>query len=174
MNKLAIVVPAVAMTIACSSNVSLQPGQWEMVPKVTSLEIAGVPAETAEQLKQSTASEMPPFPTCLDPATVADPADWVARDGAGGFGVVRFSAEPPGPGSSEQRCNFTTRTFENGRIDMAATCPTASGQEQYTYTGTYTATTLDMRISTEAQAATQPTVRTTVAVTGRRTGECSR
>jgi hypothetical protein len=174
MKNLAILSSALVLIFACSSRVSLQAGQWEMTPKITDLQSAGVAPATAERLKEGMASQMPPFPTCISAATAADPANFVIEVGAGGFGVAQFTAEPAGSGSgTQQACNFTRRTFEGGRIDMAATCPTATGVTQMTYAGSYTATTLEMRISTDAQAAGQPGLRATVAVSGRRTGDCS-
>ena len=156
MKKLAILVPTVALIFACSSNTSLQAGQWEMTPKITDIQIDGAPPGAAEQAKQMMAGAMRTQSRCMSAQEAANPAEGLASAGSGGA----------------QGCNFTKRTFEGGRIDMAATCQTPAGQSTNTFTGTYTATTMDMQIQTQA-AVMGRNMRTTITMTGRRTGDCA-
>lgn len=155
MKKLAILAPAVALIFACSSNTSMQAGMWEMTPKITDIQISGAPPGAAEQAKQMMASSLRPMSQCMTAAQAANPGEGFAAAGGGGG----------------QNCTFSKNTFAGGNIDMAATCQTPAGPAQLTFTGSYTADTLNMEIGSQASAAGQQ-VRTTMTMTGRRTGDC--
>ena len=155
MKKLAILAPTVALIFACSSNTSLQPGQWEMTTKITDIQVPGAPPAAAAQMKQMMASQGTQTQSrCITPAEAANPA--------GSFG---------NPGGGAQGCNFTKQTFAGGSIDIAGTCQSPSGNVEMTSTGSYTGDTMTMNFTANAQAMGQ-TVRTSGTMTGRRTGDC--
>lgn len=155
MKKLAILVPVVALIFACSSNNSLQAGQWEFTTKMTDIEIPGAPPAMAEQMKQAMASQAQTQSRCITPAEAANMGGNLAN-----------------PSGSAQGCTFSKQTFAGGTIDVAGTCQAPTGGTvATTLTGTYTAQALDARISANVTGGPQQ-MRMTGTMTGRRTGDC--
>jgi hypothetical protein len=155
MKKLAILVPTVALIFACSSNTSLQPGQWEFTTKMTDIEVPGAPPAVAAQMKQAMASSAQTQSRCLTPAEAANPGGSLAN-----------------PSGSAQGCTFSKQTFAGGTIDVAGTCraPTG-GNVETTLTGTYTATEINARIGANVTGGPQQ-MRMSGTMTARRTGDC--
>lgn len=151
-------IAAVAAIAACSGgSVALQPGQWEMVTKVTDAEVPGAPPAMAAQMKQAIASTPPQTQSrCISPAEAANPVAGLAN-----------------PSGNAAGCTFGKQTFAGGRIDIAATCPSPTGGTmQTTFAGTYTATTMNINFSANIQGGSQQ-VRTSGLLTARRTGDCT-
>lgn len=157
MKKLAILVPAVALIFACSSNNSLQPGQWEFTTKMTDIELPGMPPAMQAQAKQAMAGQQQQtFSRCMTEAEAANPGGSLAN-----------------PGGNAQGCTFSKQTFAGGNIDVAGSCraPTG-GTMDTTLQGTYTGTEINARITANVQGGPQA-MRMSGTMTGRRTGDCA-
>lgn len=157
MKRLALLAPTVAIIVACSggASTSLQPGQWEMTTKMTDIEIPGAPPAVAAQMKQAMTAQAQTQSRCITPAEAANPAGNMAS-----------------PSGNAQGCTFSKQTFSGGAIDVAGSCPgPAGGRMETTLSGSYTATTMDTRISANIEGGPQP-MRMSGTMTGRRTGDC--
>lgn len=156
MKRLALLAPTVAIIVACSGGgVSLQPGQWEMTTKMTDIEIPGAPPAMAAQMKQAMTAQAQTQSRCITAAEAANPAGNMAS-----------------PSGNAQGCTFSKQTFSGGSIDVAGSCPgPAGGTMETSLSGSYTATTMDTRISANIQGGPQP-MRMSGTMTGRRTGDC--
>ncbi len=164
----AVSIAAIAVTAGCNrggggggGSVSLQPGQWEMVTQVTNIEAPGAPPEMAEAMRAAAARQRQTQNRCVTPQEAANP------------GASIMSA------SQSSGCNFTDQTFSGGTMRLVGTCQAPGGQGQVAtrMEGTYTATTMEARITAEITMANAPpggprTVRTSATLQGRRTGDC--
>lgn len=160
MNKLALFAPTIALAAACSGGaVSLQPGQWEHTVQFTSIEAPGVPEAQMTAMRQMmgqprTDSE------CMTPQQAANPTGNMLSPNGG------------------QNCQFTENVFSGGTIRVHGTCQQpGGGTAQMNMDGSYTATTMNVRLTSEV---TMPpgmpgprSVRMAGTVTGRRTGDCA-
>jgi Protein of unknown function (DUF3617) len=147
-----LIAPAVLLVAACGNTYEVQPGQWEMTTRFTSVEMPGMPPALAQQMQQQVASQPQVQTTCITPAQAANPA--------GGM----FSQDPQG-------CTFTEQTFSGGSIRVRGSCQTGQGRTQMSYEGRYTQTTMEGNISAEVTGGPQ-TMRMAGTMTARRTGDC--
>jgi len=163
MKKLALFAPTVALAAACSgSSVSMQPGQWELTTRVTDFQAPGAPAQMLEQMRTS-AAQPQVTNECLTPEQAANPGRWMTN-----------------PGGTSANCTFTDQTFAGGVINISSSCPLPNngGSTHTTLQGTYTATTMEARLSAQLQAGPGAppgmprTISTTGTLTARRTGDC--
>jgi len=160
MKRLMLLAPSVVLLFACSDNaVSLQPGQWDMTMRFTSIEVPGAP-EAAVAPMRTMLSQPQTRSNCVTPEQAANPGGNLLS-----------------PDGDSSRCNYTENTFSGGVIRMRGSCtPPRGGQAQISLDGTYTATTIDAQLTSEVQAppGTQgpQMVRMAGAMTGRRTGDC--
>jgi hypothetical protein len=165
---LAVSIAAITVTTGCNrgggagGSVALQPGQWEMVTQVTGIEVPGAPPEAVEAMRAAAARQRQTQNRCMTPQEAANP-------GAGLMNAGQASG-----------CNFTEQSFSGGTMRLVGTCQAPGGQGQVAtrMEGTYTATTMEARITAEITMANAPpgsprTVRSTGTLTGRRTGDCA-
>jgi hypothetical protein len=164
--KYALTAGTALLLAACGSQqgVSLQPGQWEMTTKMTQVDAPGMPEPLLAQMRTQLASQTQTQSDCMTAQEAANPAGNIVNAGTqGGAG-----------------CQFSESTFAGGNINVRGTCtgPGGPGSMRMTLEGTYTATTMDARISTEMQAPPgmpggAQNIRVSGTLTGRRSGECT-
>jgi hypothetical protein len=157
--------PPLALLFACSgSAVSLQPGQWETTTRMTSIEVPGAPEAMVTQMRAQLANRADTQSRCITPQEAANPAGNMLNPGGGGQG-----------------CTFTDNTFAGGVINVNGSCagPGGRGSMRMGLQGSYTATTIEGRVSAEVTAppgaappGTPQTVRMSGTMTARRTGDC--
>lgn len=164
MKRHIIIAPAVVLLAACGgggAGDSIQPGQWEMVTEMTSVEAPGAPPALVEQMRASMASQRQTQSQCITAEQARNPS----RNMMG-------SQNPAG-------CEFSDTTWSGGNIRIRANCrPPGSPPVQMSVEGTYTAQAINNRINvsmempnpTGAGAAIQ--LRLQGRMTGRRTGDC--
>ena len=153
MNRLMLFTPVVMLVAACGNTYEVQPGQWEMTTRFSSVEIPGMPPAMAQQMQAQLANRPQVQTTCITPAQAANPA--------GGM----FSRDPQG-------CTFTEQTFSGGTIRVRGSCQTpGQGQTQMSYEGRYTQTTMEGNLTAEVSGGPQ-NMRMAGTMTGRRTGDC--
>ena len=154
MKRLILLAPGVALAAACGGGSNtIQPGQWEMTTRFSSVEIPGMPEAMAKQMQQQMANQAQTQTTCITPAQAANPA--------GGM----FSQDPQG-------CNFTEQTFSGGTIRVRGTCQVpGQGQMQMSWEGRYTETTMEGNYTADVSGGPQ-SMRMRGTMTGRRTGDC--
>lgn len=148
---------------AASGAQAMQPGQWEMVTQVTSVELPGAPPEAQAQLRAQQGQSRTDS-RCITPEQAADPA----RD------LV-------GSGQQSRNCQFSDRTFAGGVIRIHATCqqPGGPSRAEMSMEGRFTATTLEGTLTVNATGPNMTggpgtqTLRASSTVRGRRIGECS-
>lgn len=158
MKRLMLFAPAVVIAAACSGQSNtIQPGNWEMVTKITSVEVPGVTGPAAQQMQSAMANRTNTQTVCFTPQQVANP-----------MGGMMGGAENP------QGCQFSDQTFAGGVIRAHATCPgPGNGQIRMSWEGTYTATTMQANVTTETVGGPQ-NMRIGATLTSRRTGDCPR
>ena len=159
MKKLALFAPTVALAAAYSgSAVTMQPGQWEHTMQFTSIEAPGVPEAQLAMMRQQMGQARTES-SCLTPEQAAHPTGTMLN-----------------PGGS-QNCQFSENVFAGGTIRVHGTCQQPGGASaQMNMDGTYTATTMNVQLSSEM---TMPpgmpgprSLRMSGTMSGRRTGDC--
>jgi hypothetical protein len=140
---------------------AMQPGQWEMVTQVTAIEMPGAPPAAQAQLRAQQGRSQTDR-QCITPEQAANPSRNLVS------------------GAQSGSCQFGDTIWSGGVIRIRATCrqPGGSGQAEMAMEGSFTATTLDARLSVSA---TGPNIsggpgtqqmRATSIIRGRRVGEC--
>jgi hypothetical protein len=170
MKRLIILAPAIALTgiaAGCSKGADqLQPGQWEMVTQVKSIEIPGAPPEAQARMR-SGVGQSQTNRDCLTPERARNPLQQMREMMSRGQAA---------------NCRFTDEVFGGGVIRIRATCPgpggQASGGGQVSLEGSFTATTLQATLSISAQGANPAMpgatgMNMTAEVRGHRVGECA-
>ncbi len=140
---------------------AMQPGQWEMVTQVTALEMPGAPPAAQAQLRAQQGRSQTDR-QCITPEQAANPSRNLVS------------------GAQSGNCQFGDTIWSGGVIRIRATCrqPGGSGQAEMAMEGSFTATTLDARLSVIATgpnltgAPGTQQMRATSIVRGRRVGEC--
>jgi hypothetical protein len=164
MKRLVLWAPSLALLAACSGGGSdqIEPGMWETTTRMTEVEMPGMPPAMAEAMKAQLANQTQTQSQCITPEQAANPAGKMLN-----------------PGGGNQGCTFADSTFSGGVIRVRGTCPGPNGQGQATMSleGTYTARTMEGRISAEVTApAGQPAgpqnIRMSGTLASRRTGDC--
>ena len=166
-SMLAVGIAAVAITAAClrGGTDQRQPGEWESVVTLKSVEIPGAPPQMAAMMsgrigQSQTGRE------CLTPETARDPLGEMRRMLTQGNG---------------QACTFTDQVFAGGTIRIHGTCPGPNGQGSagVALDGTYTETTMQATMTVNAQGAGVVPIpgatgmRMSTEVRGRRVGDCT-
>ena len=141
------------------AGVAMQPGQWELVTRMTALEMPGAP----EDLVAAVRAQLPAPLTqskCVTPAQAADPSTMM------------------GGAATNPACEISEAAFSGGAIRMRLICrrPDAPAM-RYRMSGGYTAATMDLGwdIETEVQGlagAETQAMRMHGTVSARRTGAC--
>lgn len=161
MKRLLLCVPALSLLAACSeSTVSLQPGQWEMTVQFTAMDVPG-----AQEAQLTAARQVMAQPNvrsaCITPEQAANPASTLLS-----------------PDGESGACQFGDTTFSGGVIRVRGTCQPPDGTSaQMEMDGSYTATTIESRLTqrlTAPPGGPGPELMTlTGTLTGRRTGDCA-
>ena len=157
--------PSLALiAAACSGGGSdqIQPGMWETTSRMTDVQMPRMPPAMAEQMKAQMASQTNTQSQCITPEQAANPAGNMLNQGG-----------------EAQGCQFADSTFADGRINVRGTCPGPGGAGRATmaWEGTYTATTMEGRITAEVQAPAgaaggPQNIRMSGTLSSRRTGDC--
>lgn len=161
MNKLVLFAPTIALAAACSgSAVTLQPGQWETRVQFSSIEMPGAPEAVLVPMRAAM-SQPQVRSECMTPEQAANPTGRMMNTG-----------------SNPNACQFPENVFTGGTIRVRGTCQDpARGTMQISWDGSYTATTMEARVSAEMRAppgAQGPqTIRMSGTMSGRRTGDCA-
>jgi hypothetical protein len=141
----------------------MQPGQWEMVTQVTSVEAPGAPPQAQAQLRAQQGRSQTDR-RCITPEQAANP-----------------TGDLVGSGPQSRSCQFSDRTWAGGVIRVSATCRQPGGgasQAQLAMEGRFSATTLDATLTVSATGPNMSggsgiqRVRASSSVRGRRVGEC--
>ena len=157
--------PSLALlATACSGGGSdqIQPGMWETTSRMTDVQVPGMPAAQAAQMKAAMANQAQTQSQCITPEQAANPAGNMLNQGG-----------------DAQGCQFSDSTFAGGRINVRGTCPgpAGAGTATMSWEGTYTKTTMEGRITAEVQAPAgaqggPQTIRMSGTLASRRTGDC--
>jgi hypothetical protein len=155
---------AAADQAPAAAGVSLEPGQWEMVTRVTTMEIPGASPEAQAQIRNQVGQSQT-NQDCLTAERARNP--------------IQEMREAMSRGQAAS-CRFTDEVFGGGVIRIHATCPGAVGEGssgQIAMEGSFTATTLQATLTLNVRG-TNPAVpgatgmRVTAELRGRRLGEC--
>ena len=166
MMRMILLVPSIALVAACSGGGAdtIQPGQWEMVTQMTSVEAPGAPEPVVAQMRSAMANQRQTQSTCITPEQARNP-----------------SRNMVGQSNNAAGCEFSDTTFAGGNIRIRANCrPPGAGQMEMSVDGDYTATTMNGRIAVNMQAPGMAggggvqQIRMSGTLTGRRTGDCAR
>ena len=163
MKRLVLWAPSLALLAACSGGSDqIQPGMWETTSRMTEVEIPGMPPAVAEQMKAQMANQTQTQSQCITPEQAANPAGNMLN-----------------AGGDAQGCQFSDSTFSGGVIRVRGTCPgpAGAGTANMSWEGTYTATTMEGRITAEVQAPPgaqggPQNIRMSGTLASRRTGDC--
>jgi hypothetical protein len=168
---LAVSIAAIAVTAGCggggsgggSGAAQRQPGQWESVTTIKSIDIPGAPPQVLQQV-QAQVGQAQTQRECLTAEQTRDPMAQMRRMLSQG---------------NTGNCNFTDQVFAGGTIRIRGTCnPPGGGSAQVSLEGSFTATTLEANLTMNAQGpagAAMPGVTSmnmTAEVRGRRIGDC--
>lgn len=142
---------------------SLQPGDWEMISQMTSVEAPGAPPEMVDQMRANLPNQRQTQRQCVTPEEAANLARNLIGRNAG-----------------SQGCEFSDTTFAGGVVRIIATCraPDGSASMSLSVEGEFTATQLNsvMRVEVTGPNPTgegTQTVRMAGTMTGRRLGPCA-
>ena len=168
MKPIILFAPAIALAglaAGCNKGADeLQPGQWEMVMQVKSLEMPGAPPETQAQLR-SGVGQSRTNQECITAERARNPVQQMRQ----------MMAQ-----SAAANCRFSDEVFGGGVIRIRATCPGPGGQAagggSVSMEGTFTATTLNATFSVNAQAGgpgmAAGGMNMSAEIRGRRIGDC--
>ena len=162
---LAVSIAAIAMTAGCNRGgaAQRQPGQWETVTTIKSIEMPGAPPQVLEQVRAQVGQAQTQR-ECVTAEQARDPLAQMRRMlSQGNIG----------------NCNFSDQVFAGGTIRVRGTCsPGAGGTAQVSLEGSFTETTLEANMTMNAQgpaSASMPGVtgmNMTAEIRGRRVGDC--
>ena len=148
--------PALAACSGAGGSTSIQPGQWETTTAFTTIEAPGMPPAALEAMRGQMANQRQTQTSCITPEQAANPAGDLMKGGGG-----------------ETGCQFSQSTFAGGVINVQGTCPGGPGGAtlSMSWQGSYTATTMEGRFTTEVQGGPQ-SMRMIGTMNGRRIGDC--
>jgi hypothetical protein len=158
--------PAASAPIAGPGPQSIQPGQWEMTQQLGQVDMPGAPPQVLAQIRARQNRPPQTSRTCITPAQAANP-----------MGQFR---EMMTRGQHGATCQPTDTVFGGGVIRISVVCRGTGGgpsQGRFAMEGTFTGTTIQARVSIDAQGpaagghGTQ-TMRMSSTLSGRRVGEC--
>ena len=160
MKRMLWMAPPAAALLACSgSTVSLQPGQWETTVQFSNIEMPGAPDQMANMMR-GMMSRPQTHANCLTAEQAANPMGRLVNSGNG------------------NNCTFQENTFSGGTIRVRGNCQNPGrGTMQISWTGNYTATTMQAQVSAEIHAPPgtpgPQEVRMSGTMNGHRTGDCA-
>jgi hypothetical protein len=153
-------IAAIAVTAACSRGPDhQQPGEWETITTIKSVEAPGAPPQVAE-MARARIGQAQTARACLTPERANDPLGEMRR----------MLAQSGGQG-----CTFTDQTFGGGAIRIRGTCqpPGGQGSLQLSMEGSFTETTLQATMEVTAQAPGGAGMHAITELRGRRIGDCT-
>ena len=138
--------------------VALQPGEWETTIQFTELDVPGMPPEMTNQMRQMMGQPQSNR-ACMTPEEAANPAGDIVG------------------GENNRNCDYSESTFAGGTIRVRGTCrDPGGGTSQMALEGSYTATSMQARITTEQQggagAPAGQSMRMSGNLAARRVGDC--
>lgn len=136
-----------------ASEIKPKPGRWESVVKIEEMEIANVPPEVREAMKQQ-AGVSQTVSTCLTPEQVE------SLDGS------MFKDQAPG-------CKYERFSMTGGKIDAVMVCGEGPALEKTTLMGDYGEESYAIRMTSEGEAQPGMRAKTVMSMTSRRVGECT-
>lgn len=143
---------------------SIQPGQWEVVMQVTSVDMPGAPPEARARVRAMPGQAPQTDRRCITPEQAANPARNLF-----------------GSGSPSPSCQFSDRTFADGVVRIRGACSQPGrdvGQAELAVDGDFTATNVEARLTVSAVAPNMSggsgtqTLRVNSILRGRRLGDC--
>jgi Protein of unknown function (DUF3617) len=159
--------PAAPPQIAGPGPQSIQPGQWEMTQRLAEVDMPGAPPQVLAQIRARQNRPPQTSRTCISAEQAANP-----------MGQFR---EMMTRGQRGATCQPTDTVFGGGVIRISVVCRGTGGgpsQGRFAMEGTFTGTTIQARVSIDAQGpapggrpGTQ-TMRMSTTLSGRRVGEC--
>jgi len=141
---------ACALTTAAAAQAQVQPGQWETVVTVKSVEVPGAPPQMAEMMRQRMGGAPARSRYCLTPAQAAK-------------GPQEMLKQNPS-------CKFTKYTMTGGVIATEMSCAQGGGTMTARANGSYTANSFSVTSSVVMTG--NMSMRMTSTNTGRRLGPC--
>lgn len=139
-------------------NLTMMPGQWEVVSTIHEMSGSALPPGALEKMKANP-----------EQLTTTETQCWTAEHIANmGRQMISSSAEGA-------NCSFTNERVGGGRIDVSGNCTAANGMLMHlTMSGTYTETTMEAETAVEMRETADGPVQMSVRGTGRgrRIGEC--
>ncbi len=169
---LAVSIAAISVTAACNrggggggdGSAQRQPGQWESVTTIKSIDIPGAPPEMQARIR-SQVGQAQTQRECLTAEQARDPMAQMRR--------------MLSQGNNTGNCNFTDQVFSGGTIRIRGNCsPPGGGTAQVSLEGSFTGTTLEANLTMNAQgpaSAAMPgvtSVNMAAEVRSRRIGDC--
>lgn len=144
---------AVSRSGVMTSDSMVQPGLWESKVSVLEMNIPGMPAQYANQMKQEIAAQRDKSSkNCVKPEDVKKPKE-------GFFGA-------------DKSCRYDHFTMGGGKIDIAMVCKQENLTNTTNMTGTYTPTTYSMDVSSIGSGPQQG-MTMKMHVDAKRIGECT-
>jgi len=144
---------AVSRSGVMASDSMVQPGLWESKVTVLEMNIPGMPAQYASQMKQEIAAQRDrSSKNCVKPEDVKKPRE-------GFFGA-------------DKSCRYDHFTMGGGKIDIAMVCKQENLSNTTNMAGTYTPTTYSMDVSSVG-AGPQQGMTMKMHVDAKRIGECT-
>ena len=140
---------------AQSSDQFVRPGKWQSKVTIEQLELPGMPAQMAEQMKQVMARHQEKTSeSCLTPEQAKRPSE-------------DFFA------GKDNNCRYEHFTMGGGKIDAKMRCAAAAGASQVMeMTGTYSPESYEMRMSTRTEGAGSAGMNMKLRVASTRIGAC--
>lgn len=134
----------------------LQAGEWTMTSRIDEITLAGMPEEMVNQMRER-ANEQPPNINCLTEEDVENPVEGMFANSEMG-----------------DDCDFGDSAFEDGVINVNATCqgPEGQGVANLSVQGTYTATTMQAELSVNVEGGPSEMSMSST-LSAERTGECT-
>lgn len=179
MQRLTIVLPAMAMLAACNSGptvtkenasvaevaeaaksaVKMQPGQWETTVKVVSIDGPGLPPEVQNAMKQQKQEHK--VATCLTPEQAEKPPEEML--------------------GATKGCTYEKFSMAGGAMSGTLVCkgmPGMTGEVRSSMSGTFSSTRYDFTSETQMDMPAAPggggKMTTKTQISGKRIGECER
>ena len=141
----------VAALMACSTPAlaQMQPGEWQVTEKFTSVDMPGAPPWMADAVKQPQVHKR-----CVTPEEAHSGPLGMMNDG------------PPG-------CKITRQNLSDGKLDAVIVCDGPHGIAlTATITGSFSPTRVDMNTNAAIESPGAPPLKTTMESAAERIGDC--
>lgn len=135
------------------SGLKFNPGRWESSMKFVKLEMEGMPPEAQAMMSKIMGKDRT-FASCLTKEEAEKPE-------------AKFF------GQADERCKYDSFSMGSGKIDAKMTCKAEQGTQTMTMAGSYTPETYEMTMSINGQGMESRPMSMTMALTAKRSGECT-